>query len=259
MKIASTQNPQVKELCALKDSSTRRELGLFLVEGVREASRAIACKIRPKTLYYCTDFLKDRKILNTIRCHQVELSKAAFEKASLRQNPDGILLVCYSKDLSLEKLAFTEKRGLILVATGIEKPGNLGTILRSCDASGVDALLIADARCDLFNPSCIRASMGACFSVPVAAASSDEVRAFLSTKGYATLAATPHAKELFWNVPMKGKVAIIMGTEDEGLSAEWMEKADCAVRVPMNGLMDSLNVASCTTLLLYEALRQKSV
>ena len=145
----------------------------------------------------------------------------------------------------------------LVVAEGIEKPGNLGTILRSCDAAGVDALILCDACTDVFNPNVVRASVGTLFTVPIFEATTPEAIAWLKKRGVSLLAATPHATEVYTEVDVTGPVALAVGTEQLGLSEAWMKQSELQVRIPMLGVADSLNVATATTLLLYEVVRQR--
>jgi len=178
-----------------------------------------------------------------------------------RDRPDGLLAIAtqhHNKLSDITKKIKSKKNPLILVAEAIEKPGNLGTILRSSDAVGLDALIVCDRCTDIHNPNVVRASVGTLFTVPVIEATTEETLTWLREHGFLILAATPQAKEEFTKVNMAQPLAIAVGTEQLGLSKVWMENADIQVRIPMNGIADSLNVAMATTLLLYEALRQRS-
>jgi TrmH family RNA methyltransferase len=145
----------------------------------------------------------------------------------------------------------------VIVTEAIEKPGNLGTVLRTADAAGAAAVIVCDRTTDVHNPNVVRASTGALFTVPVAEATSEEALAFLKKRGFRILAATPHAEKLHSEVDLTGGVAIALGAEQYGLTAKWMDGADLRVRIPMLGVADSLNVSSAATILAYEAVRQR--
>jgi TrmH family RNA methyltransferase len=185
-------------------------------------------------------------------------SEKVFQKISYRDRPDGLLAIAPQKRLQLEDIRVNAGQvPFYIVAEAIEKPGNLGTILRSADAVGADGLIICDRCTDMFNPNVVRASVGTLFSVPTVEAGGQETLDWLQLQGISILAATPHAKEEFTNVDVRGPIAIAVGTEQYGLSDRWMDQADKQVRIPMTGIADSLNVAMATTLLLYEVYRQR--
>lgn len=184
-------------------------------------------------------------------------SEEVFAKISYRDRPDGLLAIAPQVHRKLSDLRL-KKNPFLVVAESIEKPGNLGTILRSCDAAGVDAVIVCDPTTDIHNPNVVRSSVGTLFTLPVLEASGEETLSFLKKHGIAIVAATPHAKVEFTQVDLTVPLAIVVGTEQYGLSEHWMKQSDLAVKIPMLGVADSLNVASATTLLLYEVLRQRS-
>jgi TrmH family RNA methyltransferase len=186
----------------------------------------------------------------------IECSEPVFLKISYRDRPEGLLAVGPQIRRPLASLR-VPPAPLLLVAEAIEKPGNLGSILRSADAAGAHGLIVCDRCTDINNPNVVRASIGTVFSVPVAEGSSPETLAWLRERGIRTLAATPHATQDLYDVDLRGGIAIVVGTEQYGLSELWMKNADLAVRIPMFGQADSLNVAAATTILLYEAVRQR--
>ena len=191
----------------------------------------------------------------------IKCSRPVFAKIAYRDRPDGLLAIAPQKRasfLDLEKSLNSPRAPLFVIAEAIEKPGNLGTILRSSDAVGADGLIVCDRCTDLFNPNVVRASVGTLFTLPVLEESSDATLAWLKKHKVTILAATPHACATFTQVDLSGPVAIAVGTEQLGLSQKWMEQATLQVRIPMHGVADSLNVAMATTLMLYEALRQRS-
>ncbi len=259
--ITSLQNPKIKEVVKLRDRRPRDETGLFIIEGYRELKRALDAGRQIQTLFYCPElFLGTNEGALRHQCKsaaQIECTKEVFAKISYRDRPDGLLAVAPQVHLKLSDLKL-KKNPFLLVAESIEKPGNLGTILRSCDAAGVDAVIVCDPTTDIHNPNVVRSSVGTLFTLPVIEASSEETLAFLKKHGIAALAATPHAKHEFTQVDLKVPLAIVVGTEQYGLTENWMKNADIAVRIPMFGVADSLNVASATTILLYEVVRQRN-
>ncbi len=259
--ITSLQNPKIKEVVKLRDRRPRDETGLFIIEGYRELKRALDAGREIQTLFYCPElYLGSNEGTLRQQCKsavQIECTKEVFFKISYRDRPDGLLAVAPQLHLKLADLKL-KKNPFLLIAEGIEKPGNLGTILRSCDAAGVDAVIVCDPTTDIHNPNVVRSSVGTLFTLPVIEAESDETLAFLKKHAISTMAATPHAKAEFTQTDLKVPLAIVVGTEQYGLSEKWMKNADIAVRIPMFGVADSLNVASATTILLYEVVRQRN-
>ncbi|HSX11009.1 MAG TPA: RNA methyltransferase [Chlamydiales bacterium] len=259
--ITSLQNPKVKEVVKLRDRRSREESGLFLIEGYRELKRALDAGRKVETLFYCPELFlgsNEESLRNQCKAAlHLECTKEVFAKISYRDRPDGLLAVAPQVHLKLSDLKLKE-RPFLVVAESIEKPGNLGTILRSCDAAGVDAVIVCDPTTDIHNPNVVRSSVGTLFTLPVLEADSEETLAFLKAHKIAVVAATPHAKLAFTETDFKVPLAIVVGTEQYGLTENWMKKADIAVRIPMFGVADSLNVASATTLLLYEVVRQRT-
>ena len=257
--ITSLQNPKVKEVVRLRDRRDRDESGLFIIEGYRELRRALDAGREVQTLYYCLEyFLGTNEQQIIIDCkHAVECSKEVFAKMSYRDRPDGLLAVAPQQHLKLQDLKL-KKNPFIVIAESIEKPGNLGTILRSCDAAGVDVVIVCDRTTDIHNPNVVRSSVGTLFTLPVLEASTEETLEFLKKNNIAVVAATPHAKLEYTQADFKVPLAIVVGTEQYGLTENWIHSADISVRIPMFGVADSLNVASATTLMLYEVVRQRS-
>jgi TrmH family RNA methyltransferase len=173
-----------------------------------------------------------------------------------KERPDGLLMTGPHVAKRLDDLELPPN-ALVIVTESIEKPGNLGTILRSADAAKVAAVIVCDRTTDIHNPNVVRASTGTMFSVPIVEATSDEALTWLKAKGFKILAATPHAEKLHFEVELTGNVAIALGAEQYGLTAKWMDGAELRVRIPMLGLADSLNVSAAATILVYEAVRQR--
>lgn len=261
-KITSLQNPRIKQLVKLRDRRPRDEAGVFLVEGYRQIRRALDKNVALTEVYFSRDwFLGENEDALLVQAAAAgatlfELSKDAFAKVAYRERPDGLLAVAPQWHRRLDDL----KPGaapFLLVVEAIEKPGNLGTILRSADAAGCDAVIVCDPVTDIFNPNVVRASTGVLFSVPLVVAESREVQAWLRQNGIRTAATTPHTENIYTKTDLTGPLAVIMGSEQYGLSEFWMKNADVLVRIPMAGQADSLNVAMATIITLFEAVRQR--
>lgn len=257
MDITSLQNPRVKHIVRLRDDKRqRRQAGLMLVEGYDEIQLALAAGQRPRTLLSSPELTT--RTMDRVNAETITVSRTVFEKMSYRENPDGWLAVFPIPRASLDDLTLTEAP-LVIVAESVEKPGNLGAILRTADAAHVDALLVCDPRVDLWNPNVVRASRGAVFSVPAVESDNASALEWLKTRAIRVLAATPAAEVVYSRVDLRGPVAIAVGTEDEGLSDFWMSNADIKVRIPMLGRVSSLNVSVSTALIVYEAVRQRGI
>jgi TrmH family RNA methyltransferase len=283
-KISSLQNPRVKQLVKLRDRRPRDEAGVFLVEGYREIRRALEKNIALSEIYFAPEWFLGENEPALIAQAQAagaqafELTKDTFAKVAYRERPDGLLAVAPQWRKTLADLDEIVGRGLsptgsapelpraertahppfLLVVEAIEKPGNLGTILRSADAAGCDAVIVCDPVTDIFNPNVVRASTGVLFSVPLVVAESAAVHAWLKAKKVRTIATTPAAETLYTAADLRGPLAVIMGSEQYGLSEFWLKNSDLPVRIPMAGQADSLNVAMATIITLFEAVRQRS-
>ncbi|MGE3954377.1 MAG: TrmH family RNA methyltransferase [Parachlamydiales bacterium] len=257
--LTSLQNPKVKEAIRLRERRARDKGQKFLIEGYRELTRALEGEFPCERLFVCPEFFlgtNEPALIESLKARGTEVevcSKRVFEKLSYRDRPDGLLAIAPQVHRGLNSL----EGAFFLVAEAIEKPGNLGTLLRSADAVGVDGVILCDRCTDLFNPNVVRASVGTLFTQPVVEAEGEETREWLKKRGIQIVAATPHVKRLYTEADLSGPIAIVVGTEQLGLSQAWMEAADIQVAIPMRGAADSLNVATATTVLLYEALRQR--
>jgi RNA methyltransferase, TrmH family len=264
--ITSSQNSKVKHAVSLRDRRDRDRDALFLIEGYRELKRAADGRIHIDTLFTCADFflgVNEHTLIAQIEAsgaHIVPCAPSVFEKLSYRDRPDGLLGIAHQMRHGLKDLLPLKKHpSLFVIAEGIEKPGNLGTILRSADAVGADGVIVCDRCTDIYNPNVVRASVGTLFTLPVVEAASAETLLWLQSHHIKVVAATPSAKLSFTQADFTTPLAIAVGTEQLGLSELWMKASDMQVRIPMRGVADSLNVATATTLLLYEALRQRGV
>lgn len=263
--ITSLANPRIKAAVKLRQRSHRDESGLMLAEGYREIKRALDSGYAPSQLFHCPElYLKgtnEPALVERARAAGAEVfscSAPVFLKLAYRERPEGLLAIGPQPRHTLEEIAPSlGPHSLVVVAETIEKPGNLGTILRSADAAGADAVIVCDRCTDIFNPNVVRASTGMIFSLPVVECSSADCLSFLRKLGFKTLAATPHTDALLFDVDLTGRVALVVGNEQFGLSPIWMDDADLRVRIPMLGRADSLNVSAATTILLFEAVRQR--
>lgn len=261
--ITSTQNPKVKAILRLKDKRERDETGLYLIEGFRELFRAHEGKASIESLFVWSElFLKDNEynLIHSFKEQGVAVyhcSQNVFEKISYRDRPDGLLAIARQNPQKLEDLSLDHKAAFLVIAVSIEKPGNLGTILRSADAVGADAIIVVDQVTDIYNPNVVRASVGTLFTQPVMEASSEEVFDWLAKNQVQIVTTSPSAKKIYTQVDYRIPTAIVVGSEQYGLPSQWFDKAQQNVYIPMCGHADSLNAATCTTLMLYEVLRQR--
>ncbi|MES2345879.1 MAG: RNA methyltransferase [Chlamydiota bacterium] len=264
MLISSTQNPKIKDAMRLQNRRERDETGLFLIEGYRELKRAVdSGTVHFEQLFICPEFFlgsNEQDLINKVETEIYTCSQAVFSKLSYRDRPDGMIGIAHQMRHTLPSLfprIAKTKVPFLLVAEAIEKPGNLGTILRSADAVGIDGVIVCDKCTDIYNPNVVRASVGTLFAIPVVEATSAETLIWLQEKNIKVVAATPSADVTFTEADFTEPLAIVVGTEQLGLSEAWMQSADIRVSIPMNGVADSLNVGAATTLLLYEVLRQR--
>lgn len=260
-RIDSSHNPEVRARAKLRERRARSREGRFLIEGAREVSRALAAGVGLETLYLCPDLLKEAgrvtsRVAEARGVPLTELSAVAFNVLSYRENPDGVVAVAKRQEKKLGDLLLPDD-ALVVVVEGLEKPGNLGALLRTADSAGAHALFATGHGTDLENPNVIRASMGSIFSLPVLAVDDAELLAWLKNERFTLVATTPHTDALYWDADYTGRTAILLGAEHEGLLRRWLEAAAVRVKIPMSGMADSLNVATAGALLLYEALRQR--
>lgn len=267
MVITSVQNPRVKAVVALQQKSAeRRRTGLFVVEGRREVEHCVEMGLEVMEVFVCEEmggWSCDDVAANTTEVTSgtqglrvTEVTRGVYEKMAYRGGTEGVMAVVKSKERRLEELDLSENP-LIVVVERVEKPGNLGAILRSADAAGADAVVVCDPLTDLWNPNLIRSSIGAVFTVPCVACGSEECIEFLKAHGIQILTAQLQDSELYYDTDMRRGTAIVMGTEATGLTEVWRQAADAHIRIPMLGRLDSLNVSVSAAILLYEAVRQR--
>jgi TrmH family RNA methyltransferase len=269
--LASPANPRLKALIALRRRRARDEAGLTVVEGHEELALALAAGVTPQTLYVCPELYSpsgyagsqiigsQAELVAAARAAGSEIvtvSRAAFEKVAYREGPDGLLGVLPAVGRTLSGLQLPADP-LVLVVEGVEKPGNLGAMLRTADAAGVHAVLAADPVTDWGNPNVVRASKGTVYAVPVAAASTAATIRWCREHGIRLVVTTPETDVLYSDTPLTGSVAIAVGAEKHGASPELLEAADVRVRIPLSGKANSLNVAAAAAIVLFEAVRQR--
>ena len=246
----------------LRDRKHRTETGLTIVEGEREIARALEANVAFKEFYFCADFLSASKVegmagAGSRNVPVYETTKAVFSKMSYGARAEGVLAVCEPRSLSLADLP-SKADPLFVVVESVEKPGNLGAILRTCDGAGVDGVIICDGKTDLYNPNVIRSSLGTIFTAKVAVHSNEETLKYLRSQKIKICATLPHAKTIYTTEKLKGALAVVVGSEQNGLTEFWAQHADLKVKIPMKGFADSLNVSASTAVLLYEIIRQRS-
>jgi TrmH family RNA methyltransferase len=252
-RITSAQNPKIKHLLALQEKSRlRREEGLFVVEGRRELEHCLAAGFQLDTLFLCPEICPEFAAART-----VYVSKEVYAKIAYREGTEGVIAEVRWKERSLDELLTGKDSPLIMVMERVEKPGNLGAVLRSADAAGADGVILCDPLTDLYNPNLIRASIGAIFTVPVVACTSAEAIAWLKANNIRILTAQLQDSAPYYDVDMTCGTALVMGTEATGLTDAWRQAADAHILIPMLGRLDSLNVSVSAAILLYEAVRQR--
>jgi TrmH family RNA methyltransferase len=260
--LTSLANPRIKAALALRERRDRDRTGRTVVDGAREVRRAIDAGAVVEEAFICEPLLGGadaRVVLDRLRTSSTTIesvSETVFARLAFGDRAEGIVAVVRIPSLDLARLVLPAEP-LVIVIEGVEKPGNVGAVLRSVDGAGADALVAADARTDLFNPNAIRASAGTIFGVPLAAASTMEVLPWLLEQGLRIVTARVDAERVYTDADLTGPLAIVLGAEAEGLSASWTGLTFEAVRLPMLGVADSLNISVSAAILLYEARRQR--
>ena len=271
--ITSTQNPRIKHLLLLQQkSSLRRAEGLFVVEGRREVEHCLAAGFTIRTVFVCEEITQSPscspegeglpgkpplgEVWRGLGIEIVPVSPNVYERIAYRGGTEGVVAVVKERRLGLRDLQLSASP-LIVVLESVEKPGNLGAVLRSADAAGADAVIVCDPLTDLYNPNLIRSAVGAAFTIPCVACTSEECIAFFREKGIRILTAQLQDSRLYYDMSMTEGTAIVMGTEATGLTDQWRKVADSHIRIPMLGRLDSLNVSVSAAILLFEAVRQR--
>jgi RNA methyltransferase, TrmH family len=262
--ITSPHNTRIKDAARLRVGRQRQKQKRALIDGAREIARALDGNVRLIDVFVCDEFCQSEECRRLLaRAGETDgtlwhVSADAFERLAFGGRAEGVVAVAATPERSLDSLQAPDG-GLVAVACGLEKPGNVGAILRSADAAGVAAVIVADGGTDLFNPNCIRASLGTVFTQQVASATSEQTRRWLENRGYTILAARVDEGEAYDKVDYRGNVALVLGSEAAGLPGVWTAKDVRGVKLPMLGRADSLNVSAAAAVLFYEALRQRAV
>jgi TrmH family RNA methyltransferase len=259
--ITSVQNPKIKLVAQLAKPRARRTEQLFVIEGVREILLARDAGYVLQQVFWCQEVKSQYPVEQLFAdlpedVPIYEVSRDLFAKISYRDNVDGVLVLAQTRDLRLDRIVLSANP-LILVLESVEKPGNLGAILRTADAAGVDAVIVCDPQTDIYNPNVVRSSLGCLFACQIAVDSSANVQAFLQQHGITAYAATLAGTQWYHVTDFTIPCAIILGTEAQGLSDFWLKSVDAQITIPMLGKVDSLNVSTSTAILVYEAKRQR--
>lgn len=262
--ILSPQNARVKQLFQLREKSrTRKKEQLFLIEGVQETLLALQGGYQIKGVYVCTDIISMGDFNQQFSAYSAtfsitEIGIEVYQKLAYRASTEGVLAVCEWKDLTLEKLELKSENPLVLIAEAPEKPGNIGALLRTADAAGIDAVIIANPRTDVYNPNIIRSSVGCVFTNCIATGSTTEIIAYLKSKNITIYTAILQEAKTYTSQNYTNASAIVVGTEHDGLSQEWREASKQNIIIPMHGSVDSMNVSVAAAILIFEAKRQRS-
>lgn len=258
--ITSPQNPLIKQLILLKEKSReRKKTGLFLLEGKRELSLAIKGGYKVKTLLFFSDLFSESEAaaMSHYGIEIIEISKDVFQKLAHRDSTEGIIAVVNSKKHTLQDLKLTSKNPLILVTESPEKPGNIGALLRTADAANIDAVIIANPKSDLYNPNTIRSSIGCVFTTEIAVTTTEGAIAFLQRYNFNIFSAILQESEPYHTQDYTLPTAMVVGTEATGLTEPWRKVATKNISIPMQGVIDSMNVSVAAGILIFEAKRQR--
>ncbi|WP_196894279.1 TrmH family RNA methyltransferase [Aureivirga marina] len=261
--ISSTQNSRIKEIIQLKEKSrTRKKKGEFVVEGQREISLAISGGYEIKSIYYyekIISFEEVNTLINRDFSIQIfEISKEVYEKIAYRETTEGVLAILKTKENTLKNIQFKSENPLILIGEGIEKPGNIGALLRTADASNLDAVIIANPKADFYNPNVIRSSVGCVFTNQLASGTTEEVISWLQENNIQINCAALTASKSYHEIDFTNGTAIVVGTEATGLTDEWLENSTQNIIIPMQGKIDSMNVSVAAAIVIFEAKRQRN-
>lgn len=261
--ITSTQNSYIKELVQLKGKSrTRKKNQTFLVEGLREITLALKGGYIIENLLIDTSILKEELLVDILTNNDIEIieiSSEVYKKLALRDTTEGVIAVVKFKNLSIKELQLTTKNPLILVAEAPEKPGNIGALLRTADAAGIDAVLIANPKTDMYNPNIIRSSVGCIFTINIATGTTEEIIDFLKQKNINMYGAALTASVEYQTIDYTQPSAIVVGTEATGLTDEWLKNTTKNIIIPMRGAIDSMNVSVSAAIILFEGVRQRQL
>lgn len=261
LKITSSKNPLIKQVLTLQTKSReRKSQGLIVIEGKKEISLAVGSKIDIEKVLFCPDIIDYSSVVellgNNDNLEYYELSKDAFSKISYRESTGGLVVIAKTPQKKLDDLKIDEN-AVFIILESVEKPGNLGAISRVADGAGADAIILCDSLTDIYNPNSIRSSLGCVFTTDVVSANYEEVMTWLKENNITSYAAELEASEFYHEIDLLGKIALVFGTEAHGLTYKWIESADKRIKIPMMGVIDSLNVSTSVSVLVYEAMRQR--
>ncbi|MDR2848270.1 MAG: RNA methyltransferase [Bacteroidales bacterium] len=256
--ISSVQNPRIKAVLKLEKAHERREQGLFVIEGVRELSLAVAGGYAIRELLVCEAMLNEQAqaLVRKLSAPVESISGAVFEKLAYRGNSDGMIAVAVARQLNLADICLPDNP-FVIVLEAVEKPGNLGAILRTADAAHADAVIVCDPQTDVFNPNTVRSSIGCVFTQQIAVCTSADACQWLLSNGLHIHAAELSAAEWYHDADFTTPSAVVMGAEADGLTDFWLQHAHNRIKIPMGGYIDSLNVSVSTAIITFEAMRQR--
>lgn len=255
--ITSLQNPKIKSIVALQEKSReRRKQQLFVIEGMREIGLAIEGGYELHSVFVCPELNNSFQAIIPGKPLMYEVSKAVFNKIAYRENSDGILALAVPRSLNINHIKLSANP-FVIILESVEKPGNLGAVLRTADAAQVDAVIVCDPLSDVYNPNVVRSSVGCLFTNQVAVCTSDEALVWLHKNNISSYAAELKSSQWYHETDMRKPCAVLMGTEADGLTGFWLQNADARIKIPMRGKIDSLNVSVSTAILTFEAMRQR--
>ncbi len=257
--ITSAQNPYIKSLIQLQEKAkARKQSGTFLIEGMREIELAIKGNYELETLLFVPEVINNLQIFKSpnLQIELIEISKEVYQKLAYRDTTEGIIAVAKTKSLQLSELKLS-KNPLIVIMEAIEKPGNIGAMLRTCDAANVDAVIIANPKTDLYNPNIVRSSVGCLFTNQIAMATTEETINFLIQNKINFYSATLQNSTSYHTQDFTQPTALVVGTEAIGLTKPWLDQATQNIIIPMQGEIDSMNVSVAAAILIFEAKRQR--
>ena len=260
IEICSAQNPLVKELVSYQKASNREQSASFLIEGIREVEKAIKAGYEISKVIFNQSYLIDLDLFKNLsdQCDLIQMDKKVFSKFACRDRVDNIVAVASLKSHHLVDLKLPEKP-LIIVLESVEKPGNIGAVLRTCDAAGVDAVFICDAKTDLYNPNVVRSSLGCLFTNQIVVCSSSDAVTYFKENNIQVYVSHLESAENFFGLDYKQPTALVLGAESSGVSDYWLHAADQRIKIPMRGEADSMNVSNAAAVMIYEAFRQRSI
>lgn len=265
LRISSLQNELIKNIIRLNKAGERKKQNLFIIEGYRELNLCRQAGYEIDTILFCNKFLKEKPVIDYINrkskivnLKSYEVSDNVFSKIAYRDTFDGVIALAKPKDNRLSDLKLSNNP-LIIVLETIEKPGNLGAILRTADAANVDAVIICDSQTDIYNPNTVRASLGTLFTNQIACCSNEQALEWLKKNNIKTYATSLKGVKFHYDCDFKERAAILMGSEAFGLTDFWHNNSDELIKIPMNGKVDSLNVSVSMAIVIYEVVRQRKI